>query len=735
MCRQGGAAVFGRRCAVVGRRAAMTALTPERRRNLRRLLAPRHIAFIGGADADYSAGQCALGFNGPIWGVNPKRRQMGGQPCFATVADLPAAPDAVFLATPRSATLPILRQLNARGAGGVACFTAGYGELGAAGKQAEQELAQAAGDLALVGPNSYGVINYLDAATLWPFGAGSRRCARGIALLMQSGMITADMAMNQRSVPLAYVISTGNQAVLAIEDYLDVLVDEPRITAFGLYIEGIVNVERFAAAGLKALAAGKPIVLLKAGSSTVGAQLAVSHTGSISGADEAHQALFDRLGMLRVHSPELLLETLKWVTVSGVPSGRRVVAFTCSGGEALMAADYCDRIGLELSPFSAAVQAELRQLLPEIATVSNPLDYTTPLWGNTEVMPKVFAAALKDPFDAAVFIQDYPPAEFNADNTHYRSDGKSYIAAVAQAGIPAAICSELAENIDRQSREIMLAGGVTPLQGFDRGFDAIALSCRYHENRQRILAESAGQFTLVEAARSAAPVGRGARRLNEWESKQALQRHGVATPGGRLVAVDDAPQAVAAAVELGFPVAVKLVGEQVAHKTELGAVRLGLYTPQQVENAVAEMQPIAARILDRPAGILVEPMVTGVVHELLVGVRRDPQFGLVMTIAGGGILVELHRDATTLLLPTERETIIHALSRLRCFPLLCGFRGRPKCDLERIGDAILQLAIVAETVAPNLIEMEVNPLMLRQQDAVAADALITMADGNIDVKN
>ena len=183
----------------------------RRRANLGRLLNPKHIAFVGGSDADYSARQCAELFDGPVWGVNPKRETLGGLPCYSSVLDLPEAPDAVFIATPRDSTTQVIQQLSDMGAGGAACFTAGYGELGESGQQAERELIEAAGDLALVGPNCYGLINYSNGATLWPFGAGNQRCEKGIALIMQSGMLPANLTMNDRSVPIAYVISAGNQ--------------------------------------------------------------------------------------------------------------------------------------------------------------------------------------------------------------------------------------------------------------------------------------------------------------------------------------------------------------------------------------------------------------------------------------------------------------------------------------------------------------------------------------------
>ena len=237
---------------------------PASPENLNRLFNPRHIAFIGGSDAAFSAEQCARHFDGPVWGVNPRRETLGGVPCFASVSDLPEPPDAVFLAVPRETATETVHQLNQLGAGGVVCFTAGFGELGESGRLAEDALIEVAGDMALVGPNCYGIVNYTNGATLWPFGAGDTRCEKGIALIMQSGMIPANMTMNDRSVPISYVISAGNQAILAIEDYIDALVDDSSVTAFGLYIEGIRDIEKFANSAIKALQAEKPIVVLKA---------------------------------------------------------------------------------------------------------------------------------------------------------------------------------------------------------------------------------------------------------------------------------------------------------------------------------------------------------------------------------------------------------------------------------------------------------------------------------------
>jgi acetate---CoA ligase (ADP-forming) len=692
----------------------------ERSKNLDRLLNPRHIAFIGGNDAAFSAEQCARHFHGPVWGVNPKRETLGGLPCFASVDDLPEAPDAVFLATPRSATLDTIQALRDRGAGGVVCYTAGYGELGDKGQAEEAQLVAAAGNMALIGPNCYGLINYTNGATLWPFGAGNNRCDRGIALVMQSGMLPANLTMNDRSVPITYVISAGNQSQLAIEDYIDRLVDDERVTGFGVYIEGIKDLEAFSKSALRALKAHKPIAVLKAGSSTIAAQLAMSHTGSLAGTNEAFDALFKQLGIIRVVSPVEMIETLKFLSVSGAPNGTRIAAFTCSGGDAGMLADYCDKIGLDLPQPSPQAARDLTKLLPDIATVSNPLDYTTPIWGNTEVMPGIFKRMIEDNYDAAVVIQDFPPRHIHEDNTLYRNDAASFAFAVRELSIPGAVCSDLPENIDAESRDIMIANGVTPLQGLDSGLDALANACHYGINRQQILDRNPElSFDLLKVPDS----GLDSEILNEFEGKQLLAKENISIPVGKLVTIESFKKIYST---FKYPVVVKAVSANLPHKSEAGAVKVNLQSAEQVEAAMTNIRS-SVREYNSELDIeefLVESMVSDIICELMIGINTDPQFGQILVIAGGGILVELLRDSKTLLLPTSRVQIDIALRELKIYPLLEGFRGRPSADLDKLLDCISAIASFAQSRHGSLIEMDINPLMVTPSQIVAADVMI-----------
>jgi acyl-CoA synthetase (NDP forming) len=692
-------------------------VTPAQRANLLRLLQPRHVAAIGGRDAETVARECArIGFAGAFWPVNPKRAEIGGHRCYPAVEDLPEAPDAVFLAIPREPAIDTVGRLRAMGAGGVVCYTAGFAETGET--EAERRLLAAAGEMALVGPNCYGVINYVHRVALWPFAHGGFCPGWGAAIVTQSGMLSSDLTMSQRSAPLACMVSAGNQSALHLEDFVALLCERPEVRAIGLHIEGLKSVAGFEQAALAALARGVPIVALKTGTSAIGAELTVSHTGSLSGTNELYQALFERLGIIQVDSPARLLETVKLLAVAGVPRGTRIAGFTCSGGGATMLADHGERIGLAFPRPAPATAATLRGLLPHTATVSNPLDYTTPIWGVPERTRPVFEALLADGFDAAVILQDFPAPGLDESRPFYLADSDSFVAATAAAGVPAAVCSTLPENMDQATREHLVAQGVAPMQGLHECLDAIAGAARYGNRRAALSAAPPAPLHRPEPADGATAA------LDEAAGKAVLAGLGVPVPPGRVVAGAEAPAAAAA---LGTPVALKMLGERLLHKSEAGAVQLGLADAAAVAAAVERMRrDVAAHdpaaVTDR---FLLERMVGPPVAELMVSVRRDREFGFAMTLASGGVLVELVGDAVTLLLPAGRAEIAAALDRLKVARLIAGFRGRPPADRGRLLDLLERIAAAAP--AAGVAELEINPLLLLPDGACAVDVLLRRA--------
>ncbi len=698
-------------------------MTPARRANLDRLLSPRHIAFIGGDAAVFAAQQCAAGdFTGDIWGINPHPDRFGDLPCYTSVEELPQAPDAVFLAVPRQGVPAVVTELRNVGAGGIVCYTAGFRELGGDGAELECDLIKACGDMALAGPNVFGLLNYITGAHLWPFSHGGVQIGSGPAIISQSGMLSSYLLTNRRSMNFSYVIGAGNQSILGVEDYLDTLADNPAVTGFGLYIETLRDIPRFADAVSRAMARNVPVVALKVGRSELASQTALTHTGSLAGQDVCYQALFDRIGVARAANPSLLLETLQMLTTAGAPKGKRLAAFTCSGGDVAMLADCADCQGLIFDAPDTVTEQSLRQWLPDIATVGNPLDYTTPLWGQEKILEKVFSAALKPGYDAALLVQDYPPVEIGDDRPLYQADARAFICATRDAGIPAAVCSSLPENLDSQTQATLISNGVAPLQGINEAVSAIRAAAVFGQVRHKGQKDADWFIPTCYA-----PDRSRAVTLDEWQGKKLLQAHDIPVPPGELA---DSVTANDAACRIGFPVALKLVNSQLPHKTDAGVVRLNLNNEAEVRRAAQDVLKLGSQALGQPANdqVLVEKMLDIPLAELLVGVQNDPQFGLVMTIAGGGTLVELMDDSTTVLLPIDRADLYEALTSLKIMPLLQGYRSRPAADLDQLLDTLLAISAMAQQLAYQLIEMDINPVLVTENGCFAADALIQISD-------
>ena len=691
-------------------------MTPLRRANFQRLLKPRHIVFIGGRYAIIAIDEARRrGFDGEMWAVNPKRSDLAGVPCVASIEDLPIAPDAVYLAIPASDVVETLQSLALLGAGGVVCFSAGFKEAG--NTQDEKDLVVATGDMALIGPNCYGLINYIDNSALWSFEHGGWSPGYGAAIITQSGMFSSDITMSQRSLPLAYMVSAGNQAVLGQEDFLEFFVDDPLVRAIGLHIEGLQDVPRFERAALKALSKGIPVVVLKTGSSTIGSELTISHTGSLSGSAELYEALFARTGIISVSNPSQFLETLKFLCVVGAPKSKNLVGFTCSGGGATMLADYAEKIDLSFLPVDPVQEIELAALLPKIATVSNPLDYTTPIWGQEDLTYPVFSKAISAvEAGSAVLVQDYPAEGLDNSKVFYQLDAIAFARATKESGLPAAICATIPENMDIETRQLLISKGVAPMQGIHETLNAISASADWSQNRVRI---------LLDIPRPMSPNLRVGQQVmvSEPEGKSWLLANDFAVPQGKVTSGQNLG---AVASELGYPLALKMVSPYLPHKTEAGAVVLNLSDAASAIQASIKMQADVVSYNPQAATdqFLLEAMSPKPLAELIVTLRRDPQFGIALVLGSGGILVELVGDAVTLLLPLSPHDITRAIKKLRVIGLLNGFRGGPQADLEKISLQIHRLCIAYTKHQGEIAEIEINPLFIYSDQVCAVDVLV-----------
>lgn len=684
----------------------MDGAAPPPLADLSRLLRPRSIAVIGGLEAAEVVRQCdRMGFTGEIWPVNPKRESIEGRTCFASVDDLPGAPDAAFIGVNRHLTIEVVRKLAARGAGGAVAYASGFKESGQGELQAE--LVAAAGEMPLLGPNCYGLINYLDGALLWPDQHGGKRAERGVAILTQSGNIAINLTMARRALPIAYLGSLGNQAKIGISGLLEALLEDERVTAIGLHIEGIDDVAGFDRAARKARDKGIPIVALKTGRSEAGAGIAMSHTASLAGSDAVADAFFRRLGVARLRSIPEFLETLKLLHLFGPLPGRDIASMSCSGGEASLIADAAEDRRLEFRPLTAEEAAKVRATLPELVAVSNPLDYHTFTWGMEPELTATFAAMMGCGFGVTLLVLDLPRADRCKDED-WRVSLRALVAAAKQSGQRAALVTSLPECLPEEIAEALLEEGVVPFFGIEEALAAIEA------------AAGIGSAWRRPAPQPLPPRGasEGALELvTEAAAKRLLAGHGVTVPDGRTVTTPEA--AAAAAGEIGFPVVLKAIGERLAHKTEAGALRLGLANAGAVEQAAREL-------LDLGEALLVEEMIEDAVAEIIVGIHRDPLFGPVLALGSGGILVELVGDSRLLLLPAAREDILAALDGLKVARLIDGYRGKPAGDREAVADAVLAVQDYALRESTRLAELDVNPLLVRPagRGAVAADALI-----------
>ncbi|NGQ92348.1 acetate--CoA ligase family protein [Rhodobacter sp. HX-7-19] len=659
-------------------------------RDLRRLLRPGSIAVLGSGWAANVIEQCRkMGFDGPVWPVHPTRDQIAGAPCFRSLADLPAPPDATFIGVNRHATLDVVAELAAMGAGGATCFASGWEEAGEADLQAR--LVQAAGDMPILGPNCYGVINYLDGALLWPDQHGGVRVERGVALLSQSSNIVINLTMQARGLPVAYVACLGNAAQVGLAELAGALLADERVTALGMYVEGIDDAVAFADLAEGARAAGKGIVCIKSGKTELSRTAAASHTASLAGGGAASSAFLRACGVAEVATPAELIETLKIFHHCGPQIGPRLCSLSCSGGEAGLVADLAAPFGIDFPPPSEAQRQRLGDILGPIVFISNPLDYHTFIWGDGPRTTDVFTTMLAG-YDAGIFIID-PPRPDRCDPSSFQPALDAVVAAAQNTGKPAFAVASLPENFDEALALRMAAPNVVPMMGLETALGAI----------------KAAQRGPNRGGWRPWPV-MGARRLrmrDEASSKALIAAAGVAVP--RAVTAPTLPELAAQAAGLTAPLALKGLG--FAHKTEAGAVRLGLSSLEgQAEMAGAQ-------------GYLAEEMVTGTVAELLVGLRRDPVYGATVTLGFGGVTAEVLADTVTLVLPVTAEEVAQALRRLRLWPLLDGYRGRPKAAVDAAVQAVMDLQALLQA-RPALEEIEINPLMLTATGAVAVDAVI-----------
>ena len=673
-------------------------------RDLTRLLKPKSIAVIGGGAwcASIISAAKQIGFDGALHPVHPTGKQIAGHKSLRSLEEVPGPIDAAFIGVNRHATLDVVAQLRRLKAGGAICFASGFSEAAAedaAAQDLQAALIEAAGEMPILGPNCYGFVNAFDGCAIWPDQHGCSRVQRGVAILTQSSNIAINLTMQNRGLPIGYMLTCGNQAQTAQTDIALQLLDDERVTAIGLHIEGFGNLRGWEALAQKARAKGVTLIALKSGVSQQAQAAAVSHTASLTGSDTGADAFLQRLGIRRARSLPVFLESLKLAHQFGPLSSNRIASISCSGGEAALAADTAQGTGLIFPPLNPRQAKDLSAALGPMVAMANPLDYHTYIWRDQAAMTQAWAAMADDEIAMTLLVSDYPRADL-CDASDWECVTQAAIEATRRTGRPFAVVASLAELLPEQTAKTLMDHGVGAIHGLDHGLEALDVM-------SRPMAPPAEPVLLPG-------IDRDAELVDEQSAKLALAAHGLTIPPS--VVVTDRSTAGQAAADVGFPVALKTLG--LAHKTGANGLALGLTTRAEVEVA-------APRLADGP--LLVERMVAGTLVEVLVGVTRDPAHGFVLTLGAGGTMTDVLRDRASLLIPATRAEVTARLKDLNIAPLLEGFRGNPPVDLDALLAAIDAVQAYVLANAERVEEVEINPLICTQDNAIAADALIRKA--------
>ena len=678
--------------------------------NLHRLISPKSIAVVGNRGANFAIRESLkLGYSHQIWAVHPYLESLEGIKCFKDIKDLPEVPDATFIAVNAESAIEVVSDLKSMGGGGAVLYASGFGEVGAEGLMRNQQLVKAASGMPLIGPNCYGFINSLDGIALWPDVHGCEPVSEGVAIITQSGNIGLNMTMQSSGLPIAYMFTLGNQTNTNIADIIHAMLDDSRVNAIGLHIEGISDIKSFDIAAKRALMMKIPIITIKSGKTKASAKIALSHTSSLTGSDELYNALFERLGIARVETVPEFLETLKLINVLGVIEHDGVASMSCSGGEAGMMADLIDGLEINFPSLSSSHKAKVKQTLNDYVEVDNPLDYHTFIWGDRKRTSECFSAMMSGQFAATILLLDWPKSK-ESEQKDWDATLFALSDALSGTSEKAIVLASMADCMPKRIIEECLSLGIAPMVGLDVCLKALNHS--YKIGR----AFSSNSSPDLEVLRNSSE-HKSKQQLTEYQGKQLLKKYGVTIPIGCLV--ENVTEAIKAAEEISFPVTLKVSGAKLAHKTELNGVRLNIQNVKTLKEACDDLFKISPELL-------IEKMIESPICELIIGMDYDPTFGKHIIVGGGGVFVELLQDSSVLILPVSREDIRLALSNLKVFKLLEGYRGGMKGDIEAVIDSVMS---VIELIRTNAVEeLDINPLLvLKGSDGVvAADTLIKL---------
>lgn len=695
--------------------------------DLKALFSPQSVAVIGASATPGKIGHTVLwnminaGYAGRLIPVNPKGGEIEGLPVAAAVSDLPKGLDLGVICIPRRYVLDSLRELAAIGTRAVIVITAGFKEVGREGYHMEQEMAAIAREhkMALLGPNCLGLIDTASKVNA-TFAAGAPE-AGSIAFFSQSGALCVailDWAAGT-GIGFSSFISLGNKAVLDEADMLQWLGRDDKTRVILGYLENVQDGQAFLARAAEVTRV-KPVIMLKSGTTAAGARAASSHTGAIAGSDQAYNAAFRKAGIIRAERVSELFDLARAFATQPTPKGPNLAVVTNSGGPGILAADAAERSRLIMATLSPSTVDRLKEFLPPYASLYNPIDMIGD--ADAERYRQTLMTVAADEHVHSLMALLSPTATANVEDI-----ARAVVQVSRESGKPVFGCFMGGERIAPGQRILMEAGvpvydfpepAIASIEGMARHAEWMAQPEPEHVSVERDLDRA--RRVMDEARRW------GVREIVEFQAQELMRAYGLPTPETRLARTSE--EAATAAGEIGYPVVLKIASAQISHKSDVGGVAVGLKNLKEVVHAFTDITSRAQRL--RPEayvmGCLVQAMAPKGSREVIVGFKRDDQFGPLIMFGLGGIYVEVLKDISFRLAPLSRADARDMIREVRSYMLLKGFRGEPAVDFQALERIILTMSALA-TDFPEIYEAEFNPVLAGERGAIVADVRLSLS--------
>jgi acyl-CoA synthetase (NDP forming) len=694
------------------------------------LVAPRSVAIVGATDRPSPSRSliealAAIGFAGPIYPVNPKYQTVLNHVCYPALTDLPEAPDIVVLSVRNPLVPEQIRLAAKRGARAAVIYDSGFAELGEDGARLQAEIAGICreANMPICGPNCMGILNPTARVTTYKQSVmKTEGLAGNVGLISQSGSVAIAILSDLRRFGISLSVSSGNEAVTRTVDYLEYMIDDPATKVIATFTETVREPERYVAALDRAAAVGKPVVVLKVGKNERTQRAITSHTGGLAGSSRVFSELLRAHRAIEVNDLDEMTEVLAVCQGARWPRGRGISVITGSGGLAEMILDVGTAANLHLPPLSAAERAEAESVIGRITGDGNPFD----AWGNGNYavnVPHAISVVDRSPqIDSVVYCADTSNEGHLGDPSRILDNVKMLIAAAAKSRKPHYLLGSRSGTMNAQQAAALREAGLVQIGGTRQGLGALDRMGRYMTPRRPVrVATGAARSSLADLL-AANPARR---TINEFDAKRLLDAYGMRATREQCVA--NLVEAAAAARQIGFPVVLKVVSDDIPHKTELGLVAVNLRSDQGLAEAFTTLSQRLGQLDPRPSDCryLVQEFVTGGV-EVFAGVSRDPDFGLSLAFGTGGTAIEVTRDFALRMLPLREGDAEAMIAETRGAALLGAVRGKPAADVASLAACLYALGDFAWANADHLAEIDLNPIkaLPEGQGCIVVDALI-----------